>query len=206
MHEIPNPNHPKKGSTTKVEPIKDIKEIKRIKKLLEDKPRDLCLFTLGINTAYRANELLSINVDQVDYLQAGDILDLKQSKQQKHRPTTINNTAVEAIDNWLRHHPNPSKNAPLFWSPKTDQALTVPSLSKLVKLWCRYAGLRGNYGSHTLRKTWGYHRLRENKKLAPHMVLPVLMTAYGHSSQQQTLDYLCIQSDEVSDLYMDVEL
>ena len=29
-------------------------EIKRIKKLLEDKPRDLCLFTLGIKTAYKA--------------------------------------------------------------------------------------------------------------------------------------------------------
>ena len=57
-----NPNHPTAGSTIKVEPIRDKKAISRIKKILGDQPRDLCLFTLGINTAYRANELLSLKV------------------------------------------------------------------------------------------------------------------------------------------------
>jgi len=64
-------NHPKKGATIKVEPIRDLKAIKRIKKILTDKPRDLCLFTFGINTAYRANELLSIKVCEVSHLQVG---------------------------------------------------------------------------------------------------------------------------------------
>ena len=78
--ELPrNTNRPKKGSSIKVEPIRQTKEIKRIKKLLSDTPRDLCLFTLGINTAYRANELLSIRVGQVDYLSVGDPLEVKQS-------------------------------------------------------------------------------------------------------------------------------
>ena len=46
-----NPNHPKKGSTIKVEPITELTDIKLIKKLLKDKPRDHhCLFTMGINT------------------------------------------------------------------------------------------------------------------------------------------------------------
>ena len=53
-----NPNHPKKGSSIKVDPIKSLKDIKAIKKLLHDKPRDLCLFTLGINTNLRASDLL----------------------------------------------------------------------------------------------------------------------------------------------------
>jgi hypothetical protein len=47
---IKNPNHPPKGSSIKVDPIRKIKDIKAIKKLLHDKPRDLCLFTLGVNT------------------------------------------------------------------------------------------------------------------------------------------------------------
>ncbi len=55
---IKNPNHPKKGDCIKVEPIRTKKAIKKIKKILS--PRDRCLFTLGINTAYRANGLLSI--------------------------------------------------------------------------------------------------------------------------------------------------
>ena len=44
-----NFNHPKAGSSTKVQPIRDMKAIKRIKKVLADQPRNLCLFTLGIN-------------------------------------------------------------------------------------------------------------------------------------------------------------
>jgi integrase len=54
-----NLNHPKKGSLIIVEPIRERAAIKRIKKLLESKPRDYCLFIFGINTAYRASEILS---------------------------------------------------------------------------------------------------------------------------------------------------
>ena len=62
-----NPNHPKKGSSIKVEPIRQKAAIERIKAHLlhEGKYRDYCLFVLGINTAFRANELLSITVGQV---------------------------------------------------------------------------------------------------------------------------------------------
>lgn len=35
-----NANHPQKGSTIRVEPIRDKKAIYRIKKILEDHPRD----------------------------------------------------------------------------------------------------------------------------------------------------------------------
>jgi len=73
-------NHPKKGATIKVQPIRDLKAIQRIKKILADRPRDLCLFTLGINTAYRANELLSIRVREVSHLQVGDGLEVKGSE------------------------------------------------------------------------------------------------------------------------------
>ena len=55
-----NLNHPKKGVKIKVRPIKQMKDIKAIKKLLTDNPRDLCLFTLGINTNLRASDLLNL--------------------------------------------------------------------------------------------------------------------------------------------------
>ena len=57
-----NANHSKPGSVLKVELIRNLKAIGRIKKLLADNPRDHVLFTLGINTAYCANELLSLTV------------------------------------------------------------------------------------------------------------------------------------------------
>ncbi|OWU66428.1 integrase [Marinibacterium profundimaris] len=206
LNRLRNSNHPKAGSTTKVEPIRDLAAIATIKKNLSARPRDLCLFTLGINTAYRANELLSIRVGQVAHLKAGDTLDLMQSKNQRHRMITLNSTAANAIQHWLKKHPDPEDVAPLFPSQQTRKALTVSPFINMVKGWCKDAELKGNYGSHTLRKTWGYHQLRGNTKTPPHLVLPLLMEAYGHARQQQTLEYLCIQSDEVASLFMQVEL
>ena len=206
LNRLRNSNHPKAGSTTKVEPIRDLAAIAAIKKNLSARPRDLCLFTLGINTAYRANELLSIRVGQVAHLKAGDSLSVKQSKNGRDRMITLNGTAASAIQDWLKLHPGPEDAAPLFPSQRTRKALTVSPFINMVKGWCKDAGLKGNYGSHTLRKTWGYHQLRGNTKTLPHLVLPLLMEAYGHARQQQTLEYLCIQSDEVASLFMQVEL
>jgi len=194
--EIRNPNHPQKGSSIKVEPIRDLKAVKRIKKILADNPRDLCLFTLGINTAYRAIELLSITVGQVDYLQPGDRLDLKQSKNKRYRATTLNPMVVSAIDNWLKIHPDPNSDAPLFPSRTDGQALRVSTLSRMVKDWCASVGLRGNYASHTLRKTWGYHQRRTYDRPTA-----LLTMAYGHASEAQTLQYLCIQPEEIDQLF-----
>jgi len=47
----------------------------------------------------------------------------------------------------------------LFKSHKVGQALKVSSVHNLVKAWCKPVKLKGNYGSHTLRKTRGYHKL-----------------------------------------------
>ena len=192
----PNDNHPPPGAAIKVEPIRELKAIRRIKKLLEDDPRDLCLFTLGINTAYRAGELLSLTVGQVDYLMPGDRLDLKQQKNRQYRPVTMNGAAVAAIDAWLKEHPDPSPGAPLFRSQRDRKALRVSTVSTMVKSWCRKAGLRGNYASHTLRKTWGYHQ-----RVTYGHATALLTRAYGHASETQTLEYLCIQPEEINDLY-----
>ena len=64
-----NRNHPKKGSSITVEPIREIKDIKRIKRNLKDKPRDLLLFTLGINNGLRIGDLLKLKVQDVKVLQ-----------------------------------------------------------------------------------------------------------------------------------------
>ncbi len=191
---IGNPNHPKTGSRIKVEPIRSKEAITAIKNSLEDSPRDLALFTLGINTAYRANELLGLNIAEVQHLKAGDTLDIFQTKTNKYRRVVLSNTVVQSLQDWISSC-NLDSSSPLFFSRKGG-AISVPTLNNLVKKWCEGVGLVGNYGSHSLRKTWGYWQRKENKAS-----LPLLMTAYGHSSQQQTLDYLCIQSDEISELY-----
>ncbi len=196
-----NPNHPALGSRIKVEPIRTKTAIEHIKKILRDTPRNLCLFTLGINTAYRANELLSIRLGQVRTLQVGDALDLKQSKTRKYRMVTLNRPAVETIQYYLKHDRSlrqADDDSYLFYS-RFGAVLTVPTVTNLVKGWCGAVGLKGNYGSHTMRKTWGWWQYKRGKPV------PLLMEAYGHTTQKQTLDYLCIQAEDVAALY-DLEL
>lgn len=196
---IKNPNHPKKNSSIKVEPIRELRDIKSIKKLLADNPRDLCLFTLGINTNLRASDLLRITAGQVCHLQAGDEFTLKEKKTGKERRITLNKAAVTAIQNLLTAK-SLTDDAPLFFSQRR-KVLTVPSVNRLVKSWCRAINLPGNYGSHTLRKTFGYHQ-----RVQLNTGVPELMVMFNHSSQKQTLDYLCIQPDEIRDAYMKLKL
>lgn len=191
---LKNPNHPKKGSIIKVLPITDMKDIKLIKKLLDDKPRDLCLFTLGINTNLRASDLLRITAGQVRGLKPGDELVLREKKTGKERRITLNKTVINTIQRLLGSREYTDDDY-LFSSKRG--VLTVPSLNRLVKSWCKTINLRGNYGTHTLRKTFGYHQ-----RVTFGMGLPELMTVFNHSSQKQTLDYLCVQPDEVKSLYL----
>jgi integrase len=189
-----NPNHPKKGSTIKVEPIKRIRDIKAIKKMLHDKPRDLCLFTLGVNTNLRASDLLGIKAGMVRGLKAGDELSLKEKKTSKNRRITLNKAVTDVIQGLLSSR-DYGDDEPLFVGQRG--CLTVPSINRLVKGWCRSINLKGNYGSHTLRKTFGYHQ-----RVSFGVSVPELMVVFNHSSQRETLEYLCVQPEEIKSIYM----
>ena len=98
-------NRPQKGSTIKVEPIREPKDIRLIKKLLAYRPRDLAIFTLGINTDLRASDLLRITVDQVCHLQPGEHFSIREQKTGKVRAVTVNKSVHEAIQGLLRTTP-----------------------------------------------------------------------------------------------------
>lgn len=190
-----NPNHPKPGSQIKVDPIKDLKAIKTIKTLLKDKPRDLCLFVMGINTNLRASDLLQVTAGMVRGCRPGDEIELKERKTGKARRITLNKAVVDAVQGLLASRDYQDGEA-LLVSQKGD-ALRVESVHRLVKGWCSTIGLKGNYGSHTLRKTFGYHQ-----RVTFGVSLPELMVVFNHSSQSETLNYLCVQPEELKAVYL----
>ena len=194
MEKGQNINRPAKGSTIKVDPIKKVKDIKSIKALLKDRPRDLCLFTVGINTNLRASDLLRLTAGDVRSLKPGDDLTLKEKKTGKHRRITVNKAVVASIQGLLKSQPY-ADDTSLFNGQRG--CLTVPSVNRLVKGWCRAINLKGNYGSHSLRKTFGYHQ-----RVTFGRGVPELMVVFNHSSQRETLEYLCIQPDEVKSIYL----
>lgn len=145
----PNPNHPKRGDTIKVEPIRTVNAINKIKKNLAPSPRNLALFVVGINTAYRASELLSIRLKQVRHLAPGDRLEIKQKKTKKYRAVTLNNGSVMVIQALLEHLDRKAlqmkdltwvdDDSYLFAGKDPSKSLTVPYLNNLMKDWCRKA-------------------------------------------------------------------
>lgn len=148
---------------------------------------------MGVNTGFRASDLLSITIGQVQGLRPGDELEVKEKKTGKYRRISLNATTIKAIRRLLVTAAAEDA-APLFGGQRGP--LTVPVVSRMVKEWARAIGLEGNYASHSLRKTWGYHQ-RVYFKTS----LPVLMEAFGHAHQRQTLDYLCIQPREIRRVY-----
>jgi len=66
----------------------------------------------------------------------------------------------------------------------------------MAKEWCSVARVRGRFGSHTMRKTWGYHQ-----RVTFGSPLTLISQAYGHSSERETLAYIGILPQEIDDLF-----
>jgi len=188
-----NYNRPRAGDQTKVEPIRDRKDIKAIHQMLSGNALYHGLFTVGINTNLRAIDLLKITAGQVRHVKPMEEIELREQKTGKQRRITMNRACVDAIMRLLALKPYKDDD-PLFIGQRGP--LTVPSINRLVKEWCRKINLNGNYGSHTLRKTWGYHQ-----RLTFGVGLPELMVCFNHSTQRQTLQYLCVQPEEIRNVY-----
>jgi len=192
MAKIKNPNHPRKGQVITVEPIRSIEKIAEISALLSDKPRDLLLFTIGINNGLRVGDLLKLKVGDVKGMQAGDTLKLKESKTGKINIFVTNRRIAKQV-----YHTLEGKNLPddefLFKSRKGNGPLTIQAVNNYVKKWTAAVGLSsGNYGAHSLRKTWGYHQRKTYG-----VGFEIIARRFNHSNPAVTMRYLGIEDSEV---------
>ena len=152
--------------------------------------------SIGINTNLRASDLCRITVGMVRELKMGDELVLVEKKTGKERRINLNDECVKAIQKLIQSSNEPrSDDSQLFRG--RQGVIKTTGVNYLVKKWCLMINLKGRYGSHSLRKTFGY-QMRVQHKVS----IPILMTMFNHSSQKQTLDYLCVQPDELKEVYM----
>lgn len=185
----------KEMRSTRVEPIRNLDVLSRIKRNLGGCSRNYCLFVVGINTGLRASELLNLTVADVLACRDDGTINVWQKKNSKYRRVSVNDACRRAIDCYLEDRKYASLDELLFVGQRGG--LTSSYLTRLIKRWCSEAGAPPlNYGSHTLRKTWGYHQ-----RVTFKADIPTIMVAYGHASQQQTLAYLGVQASEVASLY-----
>ena len=189
-------HHPKKGDKISVEPIRDIKHVKAIAKLLSDKPRDHFLFMLGVNNGLRAGDLLKLKVYQFKNLKVGDVVNIIESKQGKPNILVINKPVHKSMQNYFEKL-NPNDDDYVFKSRKGDKAITIQAVNNYIKKWTKELNLKGNYGAHTLRKTWGYHQ-----RMKFNVGFEIICKRYNHSSPSVTMRYLGIQGKEVESVLM----
>ena len=181
-----------------VEPIRDQRKLAAVKSLLKSEahPRDYLLFVLGVNFGLRIGDLLQLRV--------GDVLDrqyevrqsfiIRESKTKKERRITINSSARDAIEFYFSKVGFPESDAFLFKSLRSDRALDSVQAWRMIKSWCNAVGVKDRVGTHTLRKTWGYHA---RKRGVP---IELIQAKFGHSSPSVTRRYLGITADEVAEV------
>lgn len=183
-----------------VEPIRDRKKIAQIKNLLRGQKRfrDLLLFVVGINTALRISDLLQLQVNHFldEQGRVRRRFWIKERKRGKRHEVVINASIRETLEEYLVAFPDigNDRNYYIFFNSTTnDYSLPIKrgQAWKFVTSICREAGLSGNFGTHSLRKTWGYHARMSGVDLA------LIMHKLNHESIAYTKRYLGITDDEL---------
>jgi len=191
-----------------VEPIKKVKDIVKIQQYFKGKEnkRDYMLFVVGINVGLRAGDLLELKVK--DVLISKEFVEtvlIKEQKTGKNREISLNKSAKDAIKYYLSSIEEYDAEDFLFRSKKGPGHLTVEAAHKIIKGTLRELNVKGNFGTHSLRKTWAYHIYINNAKNNP-MILPTLQKMLNHSSQSITLRYIGITKEVITDIYNSINL
>lgn len=191
-----------------VQPIRDKKQIEAIKRHLKGNEygaRDLCLFTLGINSGLRVSDLLQLTVG--DVVDAGgkplDRITLRETKTGKSKSFPISTTAAKAIKDYLATRPGAGADEPLFLSRKSrtgDGHLRRAQAYELINGAARAVGITDPIGTHTLRKTFGYWAYKDGKDIT------LIQKLLNHASPAVTLAYIGITQDELDDVYLSLNL
>jgi len=185
-----------------VQPIRNKKQIDSIKKILKSTSlRNYCLFTLGINSGLRISDLLNLKINDVidDKDKIKDRITLKEIKTGKTKSFPISDIARKAIDDYLEAR-NFEKNEPLFVSQKGNGVLKRQQAYRLINEAARNIGIKDKIGTHTLRKTFGYHAYQSGIDIS------ILQKLFNHSAPNITLAYIGITQDDLDDVYLNLNL
>ncbi len=166
-----------------VEPIKSIEDIQNIKRILSKKPRNALLFSFGINSGLRIADILSLNVK--------DYIELREKKTNKYKKFPINENLKVEIEKFVKDKPD---ERPLFFTQK-GYRLDRAQAYRIINKAARMVGIKGRIGTHTLRKTFGYHFYQQYDDIV------MLQKIFNHSTPSITLRYIGIEQEDIDEVY-----
>lgn len=169
-----------------VQPIRDPDMIFEIKRFLkEQNERDYMLFVTGINSGLRISDILPLRVQDAKktYFK---ITEIKTGKDK------LLDMTPQLQREFKRYIEGKEDHEYLF---KSRQGINKPigrSMAyKILRKAADHVGLI-DIGTHTLRKTFGYHLYKQTKDVA------LLQKIFNHSDPSFTLRYIGIDQDAMN--------
>ena len=172
-----------------VEPIRKKSDIQKIERILaKQNTRDLLLFVTGTNCGLRISDILALNVSDVRDKSHIQIIEKKTGK---HKKFPINSKLKPMFQEFTKNkHPD----EPLFVTIFGNRLDRVQAY-RIIHAACKQAGVEEKIGTHTLRKTFGYHHYQKFKDVV------ILQKIFNHSTPQVTLRYIGIEHDKIDESY-----
>ena len=184
-----------------VEPIRDKAKIKQLYQYLNGSdPKYALVFKVGINTGLRISDIIPLKVKDIfnNNIQFRDYLTLREKKTSKQKKIKLNETLRSCIQKYVAAQ-KLGYDDYLFWSQKGGYLGRI-QIYKVLKEAANVLGIE-NFGTHSLRKTWGYWTYKMSK-----YNIGLIMDTFNHSSPAVTLRYIGINQDQKDELYSIVQL
>jgi integrase len=164
-----------------------------ILKLERDKRQKFALIVaVGIYTGLRIGDILTLDWEQI----TSESFEINEGKTGKHRRITVNND-LRAIAERNRG----IKTGKAFVNRK-GQPFTVQYVNVEFKAIGKRYGIKGNFSTHSLRKTFGRHVWEVNGENDKALIY--LSKIFNHTSSDVTRIYLGITADELADIYINL--
>ena len=183
-----------------VEPIKNKKDVEAVEKFLEKHSlRNQLIWVFGCNTGLRISDILGLNVEDVRNRQYVEIIEKKTGK---YKRFPLNDKLKSLIKKYLVERDKTysiTGDEPLFVGKKHCR-LDRSQVYRFIKDACLKVGLQGNFGTHSGRKSFGYHHYKQNHDVA------LLQKVFNHSSPSITMRYIGIAQEELDESYKNFEL
>ena len=178
-----------------VEPIRDKNDIQRIVEYFNnnDKRKYAVLFSLGVNSGLRVSDLLGFKVK--DVLNQSSIK-LREQKTGKYKLFPLKDELQKLLNDFCK---NRNSNEWLFvgrHNLKLDRIIVYKTFVNA----CKELNIDANVGTHTMRKTFGYHHYKQFHDIA------LLQTIFNHYSPVVTKRYIGITQDEINESYLSLNL
>ncbi|MEK5444282.1 MULTISPECIES: tyrosine-type recombinase/integrase [unclassified Fredinandcohnia] len=184
-----------------VDPIKDVNKINEIKEVLKKQShRDLLFFVFGINTGLKVSDLLSLRVEDV-WGESGmkDFLYINDITSGEVKAFYLNNMIKNELTEYLSSQEYEGSDF-LFKSKKDNLPISRQQAYRIINHAAKEVGVSGKIGTHTLRKTFGYHAYLKG------IAISILMDIYNHHSPSETFKYIGINNEEKQLVKVDVNL